>query len=196
MRLAVTTNVDQVFRDMDAFVARAQQVAIPRALNKLRDQAQVAGLRKINDLYQIGPRTSEKYLRIKLAGQADLEAAMSMVGSGFPLALFSPIKTPRGVSVKIKGKRFLISHAFQVQQFGSNVFARGAYAGKGRGLRPSGKHFGRFQFGIGRLPINKLYTFSPADMLANQEVVGAMQDRIEEQVDKVIASEMRRVGVK
>jgi hypothetical protein len=184
LRISTRTNIDEVFRDLDAFVASAQNVAVPRALNTLRDQAQVAGLRKISEVYQIGPRTTERYLSITLASPSSPEASINVKGRGFPLSEMKPL---------IKGKRVLIPHAFMVKRFGLHVFARGAYGGKSKGTRPTGERFGRFVFGKGRLPMSELFTFGPAEMLANQDVTDAMQDRIEEQAPVIIAREISAV---
>lgn len=194
MGLRARTNEDQVFADMDAFVARAQSIAMPRAINKLADQAQVAGFRAINDIYKIGPRTMEKYARIELAGPNKLEATINVKGAGFPLYAFQPRQTRQGVSVLIKGKRVLILHAFiaTLPNGHTGVFARGAYGGKSRhNIAATGHGSSGFVFGRGRLPINELYTLSPPDAFGNPEVTQAMNDRVEEQAAKVIAQEIR-----
>lgn len=205
MRLAVSGNEDQVLREMDAFADDAEKLALPRALNRLRDQAQVAGLRRIAEVYDIGPRTSEKYLSIKLASIAELRASITAKGAGFPLYVMAPRKTPRGISVKVKGRRFVIPGTFLATMPNGHVgvFGRGAYAGKGGTALRETHSFGRFVFGKGRrvrkpgrrgtseLPINELYTFGPAETLSNQDVTEAMNDRVDEQYGKVIAAEIR-----
>lgn len=193
MGLALRNNLDTVFGDMDRYVAAAKSVAAVRVLNALRPMAQTAGLRKISDIYGIGPRTTEQYATVKDATQSDLEASITVKGRGFPLSAFSPVQTPTGVSVLIKGRRVTIPHAFMVQRFGKHVFARGAYLGKSGGLNPTGETFGRFAFGRGRLPIQELYTFGPAEAFANPDVTNAMLDRVEEQAPKVIARELAAV---
>lgn len=193
MGLALHSNVDQVLADAARFVAAAKAVAAPRALNALLPMARTAGLRKIADLYQIGPRTSEAWVSVKLATSGDLKATITVKGRGFPLSVFKPIQTPAGVSVLIKGKRFTIPHTFLVKRFGLHVFARGAYSGKSGGLRSTGETFGRFVYGKGRLPIQELYSFGPAEAFANADVTQAMLDRVEEQAPKVIAREVAAV---
>jgi hypothetical protein len=197
MRLSAKTNADEVFADMDRFVERAQAIAVPRALNKLLDQAQVAGFRTINDIYKIGPRTMEKYARATLAGAGKLEASINVKGAGFPLYAFQPHQTRTGVSVLIKGKRVLILHAFiaTLPNGHTGVFARGAYGGKSsHALRPAGRGASGFQFGRGRLPINELYTLSPPDAFSNPDVVQAMNDRVEAQAPSVLQQEIRFVA--
>lgn len=177
---------------MDAFVRDAHGVGMARALNRLRDQAQVAGLRKVSEVYGIGPRTTEKYVSIDLASPDTLEASINAKGAGFPLYALQPRQTRAGVSVRIKGRRVTVPHAFIATMKSGHigVFARGAYGGRGRDIRASGT-FGRFTFGKRRLPINELYSFGPAEAMSNPDVVAAMEDRVDEQAAKVIESEIR-----
>lgn len=192
--VALRTNEDQVFADIDAFLARVRGVAMPRALNKLADQAGVAGFRAINDIYKIGPRTMEKYARVELAGPNKLEASINVKGAGFPLYAFQPRQTRKGVSVLIKGRRVLILHAFiaTLPNGHTGVFARGAYGGKStHRIASTGRGSSGFVFGRGRLPINELYTLSPPDAFSNPDVVDAMQSRVDEQSQRVIAQEIR-----
>jgi hypothetical protein len=82
VRLSVKTNVDEVIAALDRELSKVNDIAIPRALNDLRDQAQVAGLRKISEIYKIGPRTTEKYVTLKLATTTNLEATITVKGNG------------------------------------------------------------------------------------------------------------------
>lgn len=208
MRLKTRTNVDEVFRDLDAFALEAKTVAAARALNVLEGQATVVGFRKIAELYGVGPRTTEKYASVELATATNPEATITVKGPGFPLSAFAPIVvTKRGVSVKLKGRRVLFPGTFMARMPNGHVgvFARGAYAGKGAtAIKVTGR-IGRFVLGRGRrvkrankwgsseLPINELYTSSPADTFANPEVVEAMQDRIEDQAPDVMRRELAAV---
>lgn len=208
MRLSVRTNVDSVLGDLDAFVEGAKTLAVARAINALEGQASVAGFRKIAEIYDVGPRTTEKYASAQLATPAHLEATITVKGLSFPLAAFRPVPTKRGVSVKIKGRRVLFPHTFMATMPSGHVgvFARGAYGGKGATVLKATGRIGRFVLGRGRrekrpnkwgsseLPINELFTFSPGDTFANPDVIAAMQDRIEEQAGKVLEREIAAVG--
>ena len=205
VRLSVKTNVDEVFAALDRELSKVNGIAIPRALNELRDQAQVAGLRKISELYQVGPRITEKYVSLKFATPLDLEATITVKGAGFPMSAFQPRRLRNGVSVLIKGKRIMIPGAFlaTMKNGHQGVFARGAYGGKSRRKLTLTGSFGRFKFGRGErvkranrwgsteLPINELFTFAPADTLADADVTAAMQDRVDEQAAKVIERNIR-----
>lgn len=203
MKLAISTNADQVLRDIDAFAASVRRAAV-RAANDLTATAKTAALREISSIYGIGPRSFEKYVTLIPATGDDATATLRVKGRGFPLALFDPHQTKRGVSVRIKRRRILIPHAFIARMANGHlgVFAKGAYGGKG--VRRRTGSFGRFVFGYSkrrasdrsRLPINELYTFAPPDVFANRQVLDVMVDRIEERVGTVmrraIAFEARR----
>ena len=189
MRLTSRDNLSRVMADIDQFRNSITDVAAPRALNALRDQAQTAGLREIAKVYEIGPRTMEKYVTVKLATGGDLEAEITVKGRGFPLSFFRPVPTDRGVRVMVKGRTFVIPHSFMVKRFGQHVFARGSYGGKYGGT-PTGERFGRFVFTKGRLPIAELYSFAPPDCLANASVTAVMDDRVAEQAASVLAREI------
>lgn len=195
MALRILTNVDEVFDKLDGWAGMVQGLALPRAANKLIDQAQTAGFRKVNDIYRIGPRTFEKYARVALASNGNPTASITVKGAGFPLYLFNPRQVRGkggGVRVTLKGRTFLIPHAFIARMKSGHVgiFARGAYGGKGK-QSFTGEAFGRFQFGKRRYSINELFTFSAPGAFSHPEVTQAMNDRVEEQYGKVINAEIR-----
>lgn len=207
MKLAMRSNVDEVLRDLDAVILDFKTIAASRTLNTLEGQAQVAGFRKINELYGVGPRTTEQYAVVELASPSNLEATITVKGAGYPLSAFAPRQTKRGVSAKIKGVRHLFPGTFMARMPNGHVgvFARGAYAGKGAtAIRETGR-IGRFVLGRGKrvrrankwgsseLPINELYTSSPGDTFANDEVFEAMAARVEEQAPIVMARELKAV---
>lgn len=194
MRLKTRDNLPEVEADLDALRDRILSVAAPRAINTLQDQAQTAGFREIKQVYDIAPATMDKYTTVKLARAGELEASITVKGRGFPLSTFKPVQNRTGVAVTIKGKRVTIPHAFMVARFGQHVFARGAYGGKGKGVRPTGETFGRFVFGRGRLPINELWTFSPPDCLANPNVKDAMDAKVEESAPKQLKRELSAIA--
>ena len=195
MTLRATHNLDEVLNKLDAWTDGVFEVAAPRAINKLVDQAQVAGLRKISDIYRIGPRTFEKYASLTLAEPGALEATITVRGAGFPLYLFNPRQVKGkggGVRVTLKGRTFVIPHAFIARMKSGHVgvFARGAYGGKGKNIA-TGERFGKFQFGKNRYSINELFTFSAPGAFSNPEVTDAMNERVFEQYGNVMAQEIR-----
>lgn len=217
MRLKATIQTEDAFKAIDAYAKAVQEIALPIALNKLGDQAEVAGRRKIRDIYSIGARDIAPYLHVRPAGRGSLEWVLEATGIGFPLSLFKPRQTKAGVTVQIKGKRVLIPHAFYKPVRGNaQVWARGTYnaavgggggtqgkrSGKRRkaGIRertgrsafePTGERFGRFAFGRNRFPIALLRTLTPPAALQNPEVTDAMQQRVEEQAPKVIKAAIK-----
>jgi hypothetical protein len=194
MRITTKTNVDEVLRDLDKYVADVTQVAVPRALNKLARQVQTTALRLIADEYDVSPGQMRKYLRLTLSSGPDVPASIVAKGSGFPLVLFRPRKHPKGIMVRIKGRDILIPHAFLLTIGGGDrqVFARGSYtAREGGRFVPTGERMGRFRFGRKRFPISLLRTFGPPETLRNRRVVEGMIARMQEQAAKVLAQEIR-----
>ena len=209
--ITLTTNIEEVFKAFEAFEASIYRRVAPRSANRLIRMADVAGRRKISELYKISSRkiAGDRFMEIRDATESELRAIVQSVGAGLPLILFNPRpgqvakkgrKPGTGVTVTIMGRNVFIPHAFiQKMPTGSNqagklhVMARGSYGGKGLG-RASGKVFGRFVFGIDRLPINVLYTFGMAETLANPQVIDAMIDRVEEATPSVIKRELAAAG--
>ena len=204
IRLALNTNIDQVFQEMDAYVDAIKAVAIPRSLNELSDNANVVILREMAKQYGLQQNVLRQYMRqVRATVPGGVQASVEVFGRGLPLILFSPTPSaptrgkPRGkgVTVRIKGKRIFIPHAF-IQRMPNGhvgVFVRGAYGGKSskRGLSLTGESLGRFQLSSSRLPINELYTTSPPTMAGNRNVVEAANARVETQAPVVIARNIR-----
>jgi hypothetical protein len=191
MRITTKSNIEEVSAKIDQFAELVSTIVAARAANKLSDQAQTAGFRKVAEVYDVGPRVMEKYATERTATPGVPSAAIIVKGKGFPLSAFNPRQTRQGVSVRIKGRRVLIRHAFIATMPSGHrgVFARGKY----------GAHF---QFGAGtrhvkrhgkstELPIAELFSFAPADAFSNPAVVAAMDDRVTEQGPKVFAQELR-----
>lgn len=194
MRLSTRCDTSKGFAALDALGDSILDVAAPRALNTLNEQAQTAGFREIDDVYGVSTRTMAKYASQRTARAGDLEASTSVRGKVFPLSEFRPIQTARGVTVVLKGQRVLVPHAFLVKRFGQHVFARGAY--RGRSVpKPTGETGGRgFTYGRTRLPISELYTLGPADMFQRRSVVDRMNDRVDEQAPAVFRREIAAVA--
>lgn len=189
MKLKATCDLSQGHAALDDFARGIHERAIPRTLATLADQAETAGFRKVNELYQVPARTMGQYATIKTE---DTQASITVKGKPFPLSVFKPIQTKTGVSVIIKGRRIVVPHSFMIARFGQHVFARGAYGGKGKTI-PTGETSGRFVYGRGRLPIAELGTFGPADAFGNAQVTETMDERVSEQGGKVLAREIAAV---
>lgn len=202
--------------DLSRFEARIDELrdhvltARTRTANTLIARAKTAGFREVSRVYGIGPRAFEQYATIRLARHGEPEAVISVRGAGLPMYHFQPRQTQRGVSVRIKGRRVLVPHAFLARMANGHVgvFARGAYGGKGAAGRTTGESFGRFAYisgsrrvkgkrkgGKGQrwsgLPINELYTFAPPDAFASDSVDKIMMDTVQDNLDKVMRHELR-----
>jgi len=193
LAIRTRTNTDDVFAAVDAFVDDVAQVAGPRALNKLMDQAQTAGFRRAAAIYGVGVRKIAAIAKVKPARRGDVQVELAMTGIGFPLVDMPGVRqTKRGVSVLVKGKRQVYPGTFLARMPNGHVgvFARGAYGGKGIRV-PTGQSIGRFVLGRSRLPINELRTFGPAELIRNQDVLDEMNRRVAQQAPSVYAQEVR-----
>jgi hypothetical protein len=216
MRVNFTTNIDDVFRDLDSFAQRAQSVAVVRTLNTLAGQADVAIRRSIRDIYGIATSELDPYFDVQLANATNPSARIVAKGKGFALRLFHPKQTAAGVEFTIKGRRVTFPHAFFPKgALSGNAFARGRY-GPAQGttqpgrpgrrtahgvahsasvFRASGETFSQsFAFGFGRLPIQFLRSASPPDALGNPDVIKAGQNRVDEQAAAVFKRELSAVA--
>jgi hypothetical protein len=133
----------------------------------------------------------DKYATLRFATARDLVASKNVKGKGFPQSVIAPRQTAAGVSVLIKGKRVVIPHTFMAKMPNGHVgvFARGYYGA--RFTFAKGKHKRRPDGKSTELPINELYSFAPPDAFSNPDVVEAMNDRVAEQMSKVVAQEIR-----
>lgn len=193
MRLKFKDNADKVERDLDRLLEGALKARV-RAINAVLPGVQRAGFAEIASVYQVKSSTMSKYASTQLAGQGSDEASITVKGKGFSLSEFNPRKGAKGVTVTIKGRDVLFPHSFMVpSRFGRNVFARGAYGGKGVS-RPSGESFGRFHYSIPRLPINKFYSFAPPDAFSNERVVAAMDAEAEARLAKQMERELASIA--
>ena len=214
MKLSFTTNIDKVFADLDALQAAIVRDAVPLWLNDLGDKAKTTGVQTVRDIYGISTRDTAPYLEVSYGNAARPRWELRAKGYGFPLKLFHPRQTPKGVVVTIKGRPVLFPHAFIVKATG-HVWARGTYQGNTKGgtytgntrkrtggfegkaqgspFEATGETMGRFQFGRNRFPISILRTFSIPNAFGNDEVVQAMQTRIEDDAAKVLANKIKLV---
>lgn len=215
IRLKTRTNIDAVFAKLDAYEEAIKERATVVALNKLGDQARVAGERQVRKTYGLTIEQFRNYIEVRLADPGALEYTIVATGKGFPMSLFKP-RVVRGigggVSVVLKGRRVLIPHAFMLN---GQVFARGTYnanaAGTGttgkrsgkrrkRGIREAtgasafeatGQRFGRFAYGRHRFPITMLRSTTPPSALMAPDVVEAMNKRIRDQAPSVIKNAIK-----
>lgn len=196
MEIVVKTNVEEVIQGLDRFVDVITSKAVPRALNKLRDQAQVAGFRLIGTGYGIKRSDMLKYGRVTYQNARDggTSASITVGGITFPLWLFPHRQTPRGVQVTLRGRQFVFPHAFMIRTRGTKVYARGSYkasGGKGSRFKPTGEEFWNLRFGKSRFPITVLRTMSPRGIFRKDDVVKTMMARVKEQAEKVLMQEIR-----
>lgn len=193
--LSVRTNVEDVLASLDGKIASIKNTAVPRTLNKVRDQCEVAAAKIIASAYGISKANFRKYGRVQMvfATADNKQAAIVVGGYTFPLDLFPHRQTAQGVVVTLHGKQYLFPHAFMIKGRGRRVYARGTYGrSSGRGtFRGTGEKHWNLQYGRGRFPITILRTMSPRGVFAKADVRQAMHDRAREQMPKVLQQEIR-----
>jgi hypothetical protein len=190
--MKVKHNLDEVLAAIDAAGDAILNIAAPRALNKLADQAAVAGKRRAAALYGIRQRDLEPYINVESAAPGRLSAAVVSAGRGLPVALLGARQTRKGITFNLRGRQVTIPHGFLGRgALAGNAWARGAYTSRRASLRPSGQSFGKLRFGRGRFPVELLRSVSAADAMASAEVIDEMQRRFEEQAGAVLAAEIR-----
>lgn len=93
--------------------------------------------------------------------------------------------------MQIKGKCVVIPHTFIAKMPNGDVgvFARGTNGATFRFGK--GRHRNKPRAERTELPIHEPYSFASSDAFSNLEIVEAMQDRVAEQMPKVIAQEIR-----
>ena len=203
LKVKVTTNADEVLAALAEKIASITKVAVPRALNRLLDQAQVAGVRVATEKFDVTRANMFKYGRFKYsrANSGDPSAELLITGASFPLWIFPHRQTRTGVQVTLHKKPFLFPHAFQIKSRGRKVYARGSYSATGSTeafdgregalFVPTGEAFWRFKFGRHRFPLSIVRTMSPPGVFAHEDINEAMLARVEEQAAKVMAQEIR-----
>ena len=194
MRVKAKGNADDVLKGLDAFASKVE-LATTRAVNKLIEQAETEGLRKMAALYQIPKGIFAKYMRVRLAANGTFVASINARGQGLPLYLFKPRQIKGrggGTKVTLRGRTFLIQHAFIARMKSGKVgiFARGAYGGKGKQAF-TGESFGRFQFGRRRFSINELFTISAPGAFSHTEVTAAMNALVEGKSAAILDREIK-----
>jgi hypothetical protein len=195
LKVKVTTNVDEVVDSVGEKIRSAQSRAVPRALRVLGERERRIAVRGIARVYGLTQAKIDEYITSSL-DQSHLEYIIRARGKGLPLMLFNPRQTKQGVRVRIKGRSITIPHAFigTMRSGHIGVFARGAYGGKSSGSRPlrrRGDVFGRFVFGLGRLPINELFTTGVPVMMRNEDIQSVVISDLEQRAAQEFARQYR-----
>lgn len=158
-------------------------VAAVRALNRTATTVRAEAARRIGREYNIRIGAAKDEMKIRRATAADLKAAVVVSGRPIPLVEFDARQTAAGVSVKVKGTRKVVGHAFlaTMKTGHQGVYIREI---KGSAKRP------------GRLPIRQLYSLSLPAAFTQEQIMDALTAIATGRFGEVLQQEMRFVMIK
>lgn len=178
IKVDVRSNVGDARRRMTALRESVQDQAVVRALNRTLTTVRAAAQREIRKEYPgLRAGTVREELKIRRATRAVMNAKITVQGRRMPLIDFAASQTRRGVSVRIKGQRKRVDHAFitTLKSGHKGVFVR-APNSKAQGSRMN------FRIGVGSrlrkrghdLPIAELTSIGLPRAFNNQKVQQAL----------------------
>lgn len=202
--ISLDSDLERTEKLLNRFSKDVRERVVKTSLSKMAAQAKTQAATSIKDEYKINVRTIKKALNIKVGSGSKLEAAIEVEGKPLPLYAFGPRAYggkpgwPKrgkkqkhkegGVSVKIKGKRIKVPHAFiaTMKSGHKGVFARGSWS-SGKGSKQS---FGNFKYDVERLPIQELKTFSLPQAFSNKVVYAEVVKVIRLKFPKILEHEI------
>lgn len=184
MKLVVTSNVEQVYKDFRAGKEETK-AAVVRALNRTIDAVKVRSAREVRDAgYKLKIGDIKAAIRISRASTSRLRA--DAIASGRPIALikYNARQIGVGVSVDVLNGRKVVAHAFIANSANGTpqVLIR----------EKNAKHKKVIKNGQARwtaLPIKKLFGPSIPDAMANQIVAKAIMDLINDRFPVILEHE-------
>jgi hypothetical protein len=150
--------------------AMAQKV-IARTLNWVGDRARTKKLRTMAQRSSIpygDIRDTVKTLRARPGNRA---YELIAIGEALPLRAFSPVRSGKGVSARVWGKRRTYRGAFIVESIGGHVFRRVSKA---------------------RLPIQKVWGPAVPKEMHTKEAIDAFEKEVRTRLDGRLRHEMGR----
>jgi hypothetical protein len=178
MKLSISSNFDDVLRDLDRLQKDVQEQATARAINRTLEQARTSMSREIRAEFNMPAAKVNQALRITRAsfkrGVLEIEGVLESPtkrGRSLNLINFAARRTAKGVTVKVKreGARKLIPGAFIANE-GRTVFIR------------EGKK---------RLPIKALQTIDIAQMFNTKRINRRVLQFINQKFPEVFAHEAK-----
>ncbi len=167
-------------------VPKGIERAMASAINRAAQSGRTEAVKKVRERYIVKASTVREPLKIERASSSSPIATLRAAGSVIPLSKFKirPSKptpgklTPVSATV-IKGKGGTISKAFVARMPAGHV---GVYRRKGRP----------------RLPIMELYGPSAPQMIGNEEVMRALEEKAQQTLDERMEHEITRLleGIK
>lgn len=178
----VTRRPDGIRLAFADLTEKINNIAAVRALNKTATTVRAEAARRIRSEYSIKTSAAKDQMAIRRATARDVRSAIVVSGRPIPLIEFSANQTKRGVSVKIKGARKVITHAFiaRMRSGHRGVFIREIINGK-RGAR---------------LPIRELFSLSLPTAFSQKQIIAALEQVAAARYTETLAQEVRYLELK
>lgn len=181
VQIKTNLHVGDALAALDGFSDRLRSKALPRALNKVADQAKVQASREIRAAgYQLKVSVIKAAITLKRANRNTLQAEVIASDHMMPLYAYAARRTKKGITVAVRGgQRKLIQnpHAFIATLRGGNtgIFERVVVGGKR----------------VPRLPIRELYGPSIPQAFANKTVQQALVRVVRERFPAILEREIK-----
>jgi len=172
IRVDISSNMKEISERITGLTKAIEDKATVSALNRTATTVRAAAVREIRAEYPgLKAGAVREQLKILRANRGRLMSTVTLRGSRIALIEFSPRQTKKGVTVRIKGQRKLIPHAFiaTMKSGLQSVFVRAQTSksanvifrhGKGSRVRKSGPD----------LPIAELRSISLPRAFVNNKV--------------------------
>jgi len=182
VQIKTTLHVGDALAALDGFSDRLKSKALPRALNKVADQAKVQASREIRAAgYQLKVSVIKAAITLKRANRNTLQAEVIASAPMMPLYAYAARRTKKGITVAVRsGQRKLIQnpHAFiaTLRSGHTGIFERVVVVGGKRSPR---------------LPIRELYGPSIPQAFANKTVQQALVRVVRERFPAILEREIK-----
>lgn len=206
IQISLHDDLRKMTDSLGRFRADMRTKVVRRALTKVGRRANTEAVRAVRAEYKVPSKAVRNALSTRVTTDDAMEVALSLKGAPTPLADLNPrayggpsgwptrggkgkVRRPGGVTVKIKGKKYKIPHAFIATMSSGHVgvFARG---GRSKVAAATGETYGSFSFSSQRLPITELFTFSLAQAFRNDKVLRQVVQRVTRDFSGLLAHEI------
>ena len=172
--LRVKLDIDPLLGSLKRLGTGLAQKAISRSLNRTIGGVKVAASRSVRDELTLKIKDIKKDLAIRRAPARGLEAALDVAIRATGLIKFRARQTARGTTVQVKrqGGRKRLPHAFIAKMRSGHT-----------GVMTRHK-------GIGRLPIDELFSTAPGQHLDDDRVLGPIGRSAQERFTKELSSQV------
>ena len=206
IQISLHDDIRKMTDSLGRFRADMRTKVVRRALTKVGRRANTEAVRAVRAEYKVPAKAVRNALSTRVTTDDAMEVALSLKGAPTPLADLNPrayggpsgwptrggkgkVRRPGGVTVKIKGKKYKIPHAFIATMSSGHVgvFARG---GRSKVAAATGETYGSFSFSSQRLPITELFTFSLAQAFRNDKVLRKVVQRVTRDFSGLLAHEI------